>query len=64
VRRLGSALLVLVVALAIAPAASAALPTAGIYLVWGKDSLATAPYVRGGQVMLEWSQVEPARTRA
>jgi hypothetical protein len=61
VRRLASALLVLVVALVTAPAASAALPTPGIYLVWGKDSMATAPYVRGGQVMLEWSQVEPAR---
>jgi hypothetical protein len=61
VRRFASALLVLVAALVTAPAASAALPTAGIYLVWGKDSLATQPYVHGGQVMLEWPQVEPAR---
>jgi Beta-galactosidase len=61
VRRIGPAIVVLLAMLVPAPAAWAGLPTAGIYLVWGSDSLATQPYVRGGQISLEWSQVEPSR---
>jgi hypothetical protein len=44
-----------------AVASAATLPPAGIYQVWGKDSAATKPYVKGGQIMLEWSQIEPSR---
>jgi len=43
VRRIGPAIVVLLAMLVPAPAAWAGLPTAGIYLVWGSDSLATQP---------------------
>lgn len=34
----------------------------GVYLIWGTDSEATTmPHVRGGQVNVKWSAVEPAR---
>jgi hypothetical protein len=43
------------------PASANTLPPAGIYLTWGKDSAATAPYIVGGQISLEWSAIEPKR---
>jgi len=44
-----------------ATASANALPVAGIYQVWGNDSGATAPYVRGGQITLDWATIEPQR---
>src|SRR5436853_2869237 len=44
-----------------ASASAGTLPPAGIYQVWGKDSAATAAYVRGGQITLDWATVEPRR---
>ncbi|HYW29509.1 MAG TPA: hypothetical protein VE824_06860 [Gaiellales bacterium] len=44
-----------------ASATAGTLPPAGIYQVWGKDSGATAPYVRGGQITLDWATIEPKR---
>jgi hypothetical protein len=63
VRRLVPAFAVLIAMVVTAPAAWAGLPTAGIYLVWGTDSLATQAYVRGGQITVEWPQIEPSRGR-
>jgi hypothetical protein len=37
------------------------MPPAGIYQVWGSEKAVTAPYVRGGQITLEWPQLQPAR---
>ncbi len=37
------------------------LPVAGIYQVWSNDSSATASYVRGGQITLDWATIEPQR---
>jgi hypothetical protein len=44
-----------------ASASAGTLPPAGIYQVWGKDSSATAPYVKGGQITLDWATIEPKR---
>src|SRR6476660_10132550 len=44
-----------------ATASANPLPVAGIYQVWGNDSGATAPYVRGGQITLDWATIEPQR---
>jgi hypothetical protein len=49
--------------LALAAPALAAEPPAGIYQVWGSDGTVARPYVKGGQITLEWSQLEPARRR-
>src|ERR1700704_1316013 len=45
-----------------ATASANPLPVAGIYQVWANDSAATAPYVRGGQITLDWATIEPQRT--
>jgi hypothetical protein len=45
------------------PPAQDGLPAAGIYQVWSKDSTAALPYVRGGQIVLNWAQLQPARGR-
>jgi hypothetical protein len=43
---------------------TAADPPAGIYQVWGNVSdVANLPYVAGGQVMVQWKDVETARGR-
>src|SRR6478736_171291 len=42
-----------------ATASANPLPVAGIYQVWANDSAATAPYVRGGQITLDWATIEP-----
>ncbi|HET7427938.1 MAG TPA: hypothetical protein VFJ66_00700 [Gaiellales bacterium] len=61
-RRISVVLLALVAWGAFTASASAGtLPPAGIYQVWGKDSAATAAYVRGGQITLDWATVEPRR---
>jgi hypothetical protein len=39
--------------------AGAAAP--GIYMVWGNSTDAAQPWVRGGQVKVEWRDIEPAR---
>ena len=44
-----------------ATASANPLPVAGIYQVWGNDSGATASYVRGGQIALDWATIEPQR---
>ena len=44
-----------------ATASANPLPAAGIYQVWANDSGATAPYVRGGQITLDWATIEPKR---
>src|SRR5689334_1501383 len=44
-----------------ATASANTLPVAGIYQVWANDSGATAPYVRGGQITLDWATIEPQR---
>ena len=34
----------------------------GAYLIWGPDSdVATIPYAKGGQVVLDWASIETAR---
>jgi hypothetical protein len=61
-RRISVALLALLAWGALTASASAGtLPPAGIYQVWGKDSSATAPYVKGGQITLDWATIEPKR---
>ena len=61
-RRIRVVLLALVAWGALTASASAGtLPPAGIYQVWGKDSGAAAPYVRGGQITLDWATIEPKR---
>jgi hypothetical protein len=62
-RTLTTAVGTLAAALALAAPASADTPPAGIYQVWGKDSALSLPYVKGGQITLEWSQLEPTRNR-
>ena len=44
-----------------ATASANPLPVAGIYQTWGNDSGATASYVRGGQITLDWATIEPQR---
>ena len=40
----------------------AATATPGIFQVWGKTAdVASRPYVHGGQIVLEWKDVEPSR---
>src|SRR5688572_31058370 len=58
-----AALAALGTALTLAAPAVAAEPPAGIYQVWGSDRAVERPYVKGGQITLEWSQLEPARGR-
>jgi hypothetical protein len=61
-RRISVALLALLAWGALTASASAGtLPPAGIYQVWGKDSAAAAPYVKGGQITLDWATIEPKR---
>ena len=34
----------------------------GVYLIWGSDAeAAEMPYVRGGQIRLDWARIEPTR---
>jgi len=44
-----------------ATASANPLPVAGIYQTWGNDSGATASYVRGGQIAVDWATIEPQR---
>jgi hypothetical protein len=61
-RRICVAILALAVWCSITDTASAgALPPAGIYQVWAKDASATAPYIKGGQITLDWATIEPKR---
>lgn len=43
-------------------ASAAPIPESGVYLIWGTDTEATTmPFVRGGQVNVKWSNIEPSR---
>jgi len=44
-----------------ATASAATLPPAGIYQVWGKDASVTKPYIKGGQITVEWPAIQPTR---
>jgi hypothetical protein len=56
--------LLLAAALLAGSAGTASAVTPGIYQVWGTDAdVAKRPYVKGGQIVLEWKTVEPARGR-
>ena len=45
------------------PLAATGDPRPGIYQVWGSDRDAALPYVRGGQIVVQWNVVNPARGR-
>ena len=50
------------IALLLTGSAVAQAATPGIYQVWGVPrDVASRPYVRGGQIVLQWSDVEPSR---
>jgi hypothetical protein len=61
-RRICVAILALAVWCSAPDTASAGtLPPAGIYQVWSNDAAATAPYIQGGQITLNWATIEPKR---
>jgi hypothetical protein len=62
-RRISVILGVFVGAAVLPVAASAApLPPAGIYQVWGKDASVSKPYIKGGQITVEWAAIQPSHT--
>ena len=50
------------IALLLTGSAASHAATPGIYQVWGVSrDVASRPYVQGGQIVLQWSDVEPSR---